>query len=123
MAKERELGWEEIVLICAAILFIIAFFKFLFWVSIFAFIISTIWLIFNISNQSHESSPMAAGILIISLVVAVVSFHIGYGFEQSAIGKPIVQSARTIVEADNNINNAMNQANQQIIEATINATT
>lgn len=116
MAK-NEFGWEHLVLICIIILAIIALFKFLFWVSIVAVIVGFVWLLINLFTQEHEYSWIPAILLIGGLIFGFVSYQIGYEFEKSEIGKPIVDGAKEIVEADNQIKEIQHNVTEELIES------
>jgi thiol:disulfide interchange protein len=100
MSKEEDV-WAFAVLVSTIILIAIFIFKILFWVSIIALIVGVIWLLIN--NTSNESPLIPALVILISLILIPTSYYIGYQFEKSEIGEPIVTGARTIVDADKQI--------------------
>jgi len=53
-------------------------------------------------------------ICVICIIVALISYQIGFGFEKSEIGKPIVDTAKVIVDIDNNIDNIPVQVGEQV---------
>ena len=116
MSKESD--WGKVVLVCGIILAIIALFKFLFWISIIAVIAGIIWIIINLFNGDHDLSWIPALMIIGGIVLAVISYQIGYGFEKSELGKPIVDSAKTIVQTDNTIKEIEQNETNQILDAT-----
>ena len=120
MARSREIGWEEIVLFCTVLLAVIFIAKIIFWISVIAFVVGVIWIAAELYGGNSGDLSIPIILILGGLAVGFVSYQIGYGFEQSAIGKPIVDGAKTIVEADNNITAAKNEVNRQLIEATMN---
>lgn len=117
MAK-NEFGWEHLVLICIAILVVIALFKFLFWASIIAVIIGLIWLIINLFTQEHDLSWIPALLLIGGIILAIISYQIGYKFEESELGKPIVDGAKTIVDTNKQIKDIEKNVTEELIDTT-----
>ena len=115
MSRHKEIGWGEIVTVCVIILAIIALFKFLFWVCVVAVIVGIIWLIINFYNDDHEYSWIPVLLIIGGIIIGFISYGIGYQFEKSDIGKPIVESAKTIVNTDNQIKEIQENATNQII--------
>lgn len=116
MSKESE--WGKIVLVCVIILAIIALFKFLFLLSIIAVIAGIIWIIINIFSGDHDLSWIPAIMIVGGILLAVISYQIGYEFEKSELGRPIVDSAKTIVQTDNTIKEIEQNATNQILDAT-----
>ena len=114
----NESDWGKIVLVCAIILAIIALFKFLFWVSIIAIIAGIIWIIINLLSGEHDMPWIPAIMIVGGIILAVISYQIGYEFEKSELGKPIVDSAKTIVKTDNTIKEIEQNATNQILDAT-----
>lgn len=115
---KNKFGWEHLVLICIIILAIIALFKFLFWISIVAIIISIIWLLINLFTQEHDYSWIPALLLVGGIILAVISYQIGYKFEESELGKPIVDSAKTIVGTDKQIKGIEKNVTDELLDAT-----
>ena len=115
MSKESD--WEKVVLVCAIILAIIALFKFLFLLSIIAIIIGIIWIIINIFNGDHDLPWIPAIMIVGGIILATISYQIGYGFEKSELGKPVVDDAKVIVQTDNTIKDIKQNATNQMIGA------
>lgn len=115
---QNEFGWEHLVLICIIILAIIALFKFLFLVSIVAIIIGLIWLLVNLFTQEHDYSWIPAILLIGGIILAFVSYQIGFKFEESELGKPIVDSAKIIVDTDNQIKDIEKNVTNELLDVT-----
>lgn len=116
MSKNSD--WGKIVLISLVILAIIALFKFLFWVGVIALVVGLIWLVINLVTGEHDLSWIPCIIIVIGIILPIISYPIGYGFEKSDIGKPIVDSAKTIVQTDRTINEIEQNTTNQIIDAT-----
>lgn len=116
MSKEAD--WEKVVLVCIIILAIIALFKFLFWVSVIAVVVGFIWIIINLFSGDHDFSWIPAIMIVGGILLAIISYQIGYGFEKSELGKPIVDGAKTIVQTDNTIKEIEQNATNQILDAT-----
>lgn len=114
--------WGKLVLICIVILAVIALFKFLFWMSILAGVVGLIWLIINLFSGDHEYSWIPAIVIIGGIILGIISYQIGYEFEKSGLGKPIVDGAKAIVETDNTIKEVEQNVTNQLIDATAQAT-
>lgn len=99
----KKFDWGKLVLICTALLFIIALFKFLFWTSIVVVVIGFCWIVLNINTQNHENSWIAVALIVGGLLLAMISYQIGYAFEKSTIGKPIVDTAKTVIDTNDAI--------------------
>lgn len=110
--------WKKIVFFCIIILAIIALFKFLFWISIVAVIAGVIWIIINIFRGDHDFSWIPAIMIVGGIISAIVSYQIGYGFEKSEIGKPIVDGAKAIVQTDNTLKEVEQNITNQLIDVT-----
>ena len=115
---KKESNWEKIVLICSIILAVIFLFKVLFWGSILIVIIGVAWLIFNFFTEDHDLSWIPTIMVIGGILLAFFSYPIGYGFEKSGLGKPIVDGAKTIVQTDDTLKDIEQNATNQIISAT-----
>lgn len=114
MAK-RQLTWEELVLYSGIILAVILLFKILFWLSLLAIIVGVIWLIINLINKEDTDEFLIPAILIVGgIILGFISYHVGYGFEKSEIGKPIVDTARVVIDTDKQIDKAKYETMQQI---------
>jgi hypothetical protein len=119
--SKGDSDWEKIVLVAVVILAIIALFKFLFWVSIVAIAVGIIWLIFNVVQGDHDNTWIPAILVVGGIIAAIVSYQIGYGFEKSEFGKPIVDGAKAIVQTDNTIKEVEQNVTNQILDATAQA--
>ena len=117
----RDVGWEQIVFYCILLLLVIAFFKFLFWIAIACAIIGLVWLLAEIFS-GWEISWIPAVMLIGGIVIAIISYQIGYGFEQSSFGGTLVNASKAIVGADTQIKNAQSDAAHTIISSVSNST-
>lgn len=118
-----EGDWEKLVLISGIILFVVFLFKIIFWLSLGAIIVGVIWLIIMFCNQDGDFSWIPIILLIGGVVMAIISYQVGYGFEKSDIGKPIVDSAKTIVNTDNTLNELKQNVTMQLISTTLNLPT
>ena len=108
MSKKDENNWALLVLISIIILAVIFIFKVLFWVSLVAIVVGIVWLIFQFASGDWQFDFNWIPVILVvgGIILAVVSYGIGYKFEQTELGKPIVDSARTIVDADKQISEA-----------------
>lgn len=115
--SRNEADWEKMVLVCVIILAVIAFFKLIFWLCVASAVIGIVWLLINLSSSDHDYSHIAIIMVMGGLALGLISYQIGYGFEKSELGKPIVDSARTVVEMDNTITEIQQNATNQLIIA------
>jgi hypothetical protein len=73
--------------------------------------------VYIIYSNDYDTSLLPV-ILVIGGIIGMIIFHaIGYEFEKTSIGEPIVNSAKTIVSIDNNIENAK----MKVVNKTISA--
>lgn len=114
--NKRELSWEELVVICILILAVIFLFKILFWISLLAIVVGIIWIIINMNNN-EEISLIAVILVIIGIVLSIISYQIGYKFEESEMGKPIVEGARIVLDTNEQINDIQEQALNDITKS------
>lgn len=112
MGNSNESDWGKIVLVSMIILAVIFIFKIIFVLSIIAIFIGAVWLYFDRENNI----PLI--IVIAGIVLAPISYYIGYQFEQSEIGKPIVDSVKTIVNTDNQIKESIQNITNNVNDIT-----
>jgi prepilin signal peptidase PulO-like enzyme (type II secretory pathway) len=120
--RRNEVDWKKIVLVCVIILAVIALFKFLFWISLEAAAIGVIWILINLFSGDHDYSWIPISLVVGGVVLGFIAYQIGYGFEKSEIGKPIVEGAKAIVQTDNTINEVKQNVSNQFIDTAIQAT-
>lgn len=119
--RNNEGEWIKIVLICIIILSVIAFFKFLFWLSVITLILGVIWLILLLINQDSEILYPVLMILI-SLIVFFVAYQLGYKFEQTEIGGVIVEFAESILSVEKTKNEIEENTTNILIDSLWNIT-
>ncbi len=116
MSKEDD--WDKVVLFCIILLAVIALFKFLFWISLLAIFAGIIWLFINLFSGEHDSSWISVLMFVGGILLAIISYQIGYGFEKSELGKPIVDGAKMVVQVDNTLNEVEQNATNQMMAVT-----
>jgi hypothetical protein len=111
-----EDNWSKVVLIATAIIITIFIAKIVFWVAIVCIAIGIILI--------RESYDTAIPILMITvgMIVALISFYIGYIFPTTQLGNYIVTSANVILDADRQLNEALNNVTNTVNEVLINVT-
>ena len=63
-------------------------------------------------------SWIPALLLVGGIILAVISYQIGYKFEESELDKPIVDSAKIIVDTDNQIKDIEKNVTNELLDAT-----
>lgn len=109
MSKEDD--WGKIVLIAAIFLFVLFLFKIIFWISVLCVVIGIIW--FLVDHES-ENAYIPVLMIVIGLIVAVISYGIGYGIESTSIGQDFKKAAEVVVDTDNKINEIPKNITEQL---------
>jgi len=112
----NESDWEKAVFIAGIVLLVIFFFKILFWVGIGLIVVGIIWIILD---RESDYVYIPAIMIIVGLILTPISYYIGYQFENTELGKPIVDASKAIVEADEKINQIPQQISDSMNEASI----
>lgn len=110
--------WQSLVLLSTLLLALIMLFKIVFWLSVMAVICGIIWIFLNISNEDHSYTWIALILIVGGLLLGSISYQIGYEFEQSKLGKPIVDTAKSVVDT----NDKFERATMNMVEDAVNGT-
>ena len=126
--SDNEQLWGWLLLLSAALIAIIAIFKIIFWISIATVIIGFIWAIVLIIQNWGEwdfdldSDWIPLVLLFGGIVLAFVSYQIGYGMEQSPGGSQLIDLANTILGVEKTRTEIPQQIARETINAVANAT-
>ena len=112
--KDDEATWGMVVLVAVIFLAVIAIFKALFWISLGMIGFGMIWLILD-RESDYTFIPVI--MIIVGVILAPISYAIGYYFPSTNIGSDLVDTATTIVEADETIAGAEENATNEIVGA------
>lgn len=110
-------GWEWLVGIAGLVLLVIFICKVLFWISALAFVMGIIWLLTCVISNNYDSINIPLIIIGTSIVIGLITFGIGYQFEESELGKPFVDLFKVVIETDDTINDIPVQVVTETIKA------
>lgn len=111
MNRDDEETWGKIVLICTAFLAVLFIAKLIFWLSVIAGVIGFIWLL---AERDSGDTTLPALVFVVAILLALISWCIGYWFETTEIGSSLKDAASAVVEADNTIKDTLNNVTESL---------
>ena len=117
MSREDS-DWESAITIAGIVVTVILLAKIIFWISLGMIAIGIIGLFLN-RDGSGDDNKILGIILIAGLIITPISHYIGYQFEHTDIGKPIVDSSKAILDADQQIKSVPEKVDEALDDALV----
>ncbi len=119
MARDKEAGGIVIAILIGLYLLVQAFkvmFPFFAVLTVLCFIVAVVLMI---HDGGSTASLVAAGAFIVFLILTIISYGIGYGIEQTEIGKTFVDAGEALYDATEEVKEAEELAEDTLKNATI----